>query len=775
LAVAFGSIPLPPKRGRFEGVWAKSAKKGEERGESLIEHTTWVLRNLALLRDRVPRLDRTCDMERFWARIAAAVVLHDLGKCARGFQDAVQRQIPFPYRHEELSVLFVPWLTGNIEEDSKWISAAVLTHHRDLNNLPAPDDGMGAQATKDFVNTGTAIAREIWPECARLGFVLPDEWEQNISEEPAILDPVKSIDDQILDLRNLRDELRGTEILSGMFLRGLLMMADHAGSAHVRFGSMDELQSPEAMHCALIQLPPGNELFRHQTEASMCASNAILTAPTGSGKTEAAMLWAARRSAHAGSSPVLFYVLPYQASMNAMKRRMEDKLDKRKTGKIALQHSRMLQALYRQLLETDIPTGEALEKARWEKHLARLHATPIRVMSPYQLLRGAYQLKGHEAIWTDAAGGSFIFDEIHAYEPNRLGMILATLRHLLQKLDARAMVMSATLPTRLRRVLEDVLPSPAAITADAPTFRRFERHEVHVLHDDLMSDGLAERIRRDSAEGKAVLVVANTVGRAQELWGRFGENTELLHGRFHSEDRARKEMELSRRQGSGTRCGKPVLLVATQVVEVSLNVDFDVLYSDPAPLEALLQRFGRVNRKQQKEKPEPKPVYVCEGLPEKCTIYDRDLVAAAVDQLAQWDGRVLSEDRVQGMLDCVYKGSRGEIWEQQLRGAIIQFDREVLSASRPFTSDERIKKAFEDLFEGQDVLPVEYAKEYERRRDSDDEAVLAEGLMVPITSGQFHRLRRARLLDFKGGYVVARVAYGCAGLDLDTPMEEDGV
>jgi CRISPR-associated endonuclease/helicase Cas3 len=323
--------------------------------------------------------------------------------------------------------------------------------------------------------------------------------------------------------------------------------------------------------------------------------------------------------------------------------------------------------------------------------------------------------------------------------------------------------------------LEDVLPSPAAINADATTFRRFERHEVHVLNDDLMSDGLAERIRRDSAEGKAVLVVANTVGRAQELWRRFGENAELLHGRFHAEDRAAKEMELLRRQGSGTRCGEPVLLIATQVVEVSLNVDFDVLYSDPAPLEALLQRFGRINRKQQKDTPEPKLVYVCDSLPEKCTIYDRDLVAAALEQLALWDGLVLSEDRVQVMLDWVYAGPRGEIWERQLRAAIDQFEREVLSASRPFTSDERIMRAFEDLFEGQEVLPVKYVKEYERRRDSDDEAVLADGLMVPITNGQFHRLRRSKQLDFRDGYMVARVEYGRAGLDLASPAEEDGV
>jgi hypothetical protein len=136
---------------------------------------------------------------------------------------------------------------------------------------------------------------------------------------------------------------------------------------------------------------------------------------------------------------------------------------------------------------------------------------------------------------------------------------------------------------------------------------------------------------------------------------------------------------------------------------------------------------------------------------------------------------VLSEDRLQEMLDSVYVGSRGDALVQRLRSAIYQFDREVLLPRRPFTSDDRIRQIFESLFEGHEVLPVRYVKEYERRRNSDHEAVLADSLMVPITNGQFHRLKRNKLLDFRGDYTVAKVNYGSVGLDLDSPAEEDGV
>jgi CRISPR-associated endonuclease/helicase Cas3 len=70
--------------------------------------------------------------------------------------------------------------------------------------------------------------------------------------------------------------------------------------------------------------------------------------------------------------------------------------------------------------------------------IARLHAKPVRILTPYQLLRGTFQLEGHEALWTGASGSLMIFDEMHAYEPLRTGMILATIRHMTRKLGVRA-------------------------------------------------------------------------------------------------------------------------------------------------------------------------------------------------------------------------------------------------------------------------------------------------------------------------------------------------
>src|SRR2546427_366044 len=141
----------------------------------------------------------------------------------------------------------------------------------------------------------------------------------------------------------------------------------------------------------------------------------------------------------------------------------------------------------------------------------------------------------------------------------------------------------------------------------------------------------------------SVLVVATTVGRAQGMWrrltGQGAGDIELLHGRFHADDRATKENALLARRGVGAQAGKGgVILVATQVVEVSLNVDFDVLYCDPAPLEALLQRFGRVNRALRVP---TRTVNVCRGVPNGCPVYAENLVTKALAALAPWNGKRL--------------------------------------------------------------------------------------------------------------------------------------
>jgi CRISPR-associated endonuclease/helicase Cas3 len=726
-------------------------------------------------------------MERFWRRAALAVAIHDLGKCCGGFQEVLRGRGEFRHRHEVLSVVFLPWVLGkDPEEDGGWVAAAVLSHHKDLSEINeryrAGDavlgigdelNALGGELSREFYAAGTELFRErIWPrlEASGLGSREWGEAVQNSWEPEDGVGELRRVVDQGLRIwqriRKLPYNWGGA--LGGRFLRGVLVLADHAGSAWEKFGAAPELRSREEMANRLGL--KAAQLYGHQVEVGGVEGSAVLMAPTGSGKTEAGMLWAARQGSSVEGG-VLFYVLPYQASLNAMRRRLGDALGGEE--KVGLQHSRALQALYRQLLERGYEPKRAQGTAKREVALSRLHATPVRILTPYQLLRGAFQLKGHEALWTDAASGLMILDEIHAYEAARLGMILATLSHMTRDLGVRALVMSATLPSRLLGVVREVLGEPRVVVAKKETLEAFRRHRVHLVDGELLEEENLRRAAEDAARGLAVLVVATTVGRAQEAWRKLREMTggtvELLHGRFHAEDRLGKESWLLEQRGKTGNSA--VVLVATQVVEVSLDVDFDVLYSDPAPLEALLQRFGRVNRRRR----EPlREVYVMRGIPEGCPVYEESLVLAGLDQLGWVDGEGLEEGAIQGVLDAVYSGERGERWEAELREATRNFERRILSALRPFESDDRIEEQFEKLFDGCEVLPRCEEERYRGLQES--EPLLAPSLLVPVTLGQFHGMRRSGALKQEEGVWVADRPYSREeGLDVRGDLRVDGV
>jgi CRISPR-associated endonuclease/helicase Cas3 len=115
-----------------------------------------------------------------------------------------------------------------------------------------------------------------------------------------------------------------------------------------------------------------------------------------------------------------------------------------------------------------------------------------------------------------------------------------------------------------------------------------------------------------------------------------------------------------------------VVLVATQVVEVGLDGDFDVLYSDSAPLEALVQRFGRVNRRRRVPL---RDVFVMKAIPEGSPVYADRLLAAAFEQLVRFDGLPLDESEVQQMLDAIYDGTIGDAWVAELNERMAYFQR----------------------------------------------------------------------------------------------------
>jgi CRISPR-associated endonuclease/helicase Cas3 len=399
----------------------------------------------------------------------------------------------------------------------------------------------------------------------------------------------------------------------------------------------------------------------------------------------------------------------------------------------------------------DAPDPKRAEQsARARRDRARLSYYPIQVFSPYQMLKAPFQLKGYETLLLDFTGALFIFDEIHAYEAARLAQIIETIRWLRESFGARFLVMTATLPPMIREKLRDALGQPEDIKADEELYAHSRRHRLHLAEGDLLDH--LERPLADYENGSSPLICCNTVARAQAAYDRIKtdfeakgcdprEHVMLLHGRFNGRDRSAKEAKLAEWVGVGSETRKPCIIVATQVVEVSLNIDLDTLYSDPAPLEALLQRFGRVNRGRQTRELLPVHVFREPVGKQESKPYEDDLVAAGLDSLTRWDRQPIDESQVEAMLGGVYQGSRREKWDKAFSESARGFIDGVLNKMTPFQSaDDNLRREFNKMFDGAYALPAACQEAYD---DAIGQKHYLESMqyLVNMSYGQLESLR----------------------------------
>ncbi|MEW5987706.1 MAG: CRISPR-associated helicase Cas3' [Chloroflexota bacterium] len=744
---------------------AKSAGKGAAgQPESLATHTWTVLSRLADFIRLRPELPGRLGKPRLWHCLYWGAFLHDFGKAMPGFQgvlrqDREQRERWGGHRHEVFSLAFLDWIGDGLSaEERLWTAAAVVSHHKDageIDELYDVEDEVILACFEGLPATHLAglhrwLAECGWPWAQTLGLdglgvtpvaVAPD-WEK-----PFAPYGVRRICHWLRAYRKFIKELdrqkEAAVLVPLLALRGYLINADHSASAHADPLPHVQFSAPQVLTSR--QIDP-DSLFGHQRQAGDQAGSALLVAPTGSGKTEAALLWAAGQAQNGRPAPRLFYSLPYQASMNAMQGRLKETFGEEYVG---LQHGRSLLTLYQQLMERNYEPKQAAKTARNIRDLVKLNYPPVRVFSPYQMLKGMYRLKGYEAQLSDYHDGLFIFDEIHAYEVKRLALILKTIEYLRRYYNARFFIMSATFPSLIQNWLREALNDPQLIEATPQLFQAFQRHRLRLLEGELLDPAHLEQIAQVARRGKSVLVVCNLVDNAQcayqELSGRLGNDgvhVELLHGRFNQRDRLDKEGLVQKYTGAKSEDRRPIVLVATQVVEVSLDIDLDTIYSEPAPLEALVQRFGRINRRRLQK--DLAPVHVFTQPADGQKIYDERLVRGTLAVLQRENGKPLDESAVGRWLDEIYAGEVAASWQAEFQKIAEGFDRDVIRTLRPFQSDPTIEQQFDDLFEGMEVLPECLLETYEK--EAKESLISARQLLVPISLGRYHQLKSQRRL-----------------------------
>jgi len=345
----------------------------------------------------------------------------------------------------------------------------------------------------------------------------------------------------------------------------------------------------------------------------------IVEAPMGEGKTELALLAHLRLQAVLGHRG-LFIGLPTQATGNAMFARTLRFLQAFGSGiplDIQLAHGGVLvpDALLR-LRGIHGESGDPVRSSAWFSQRRRPLISPYGVGTLDQTLLATLNVKHHFVRLWGLANRVVVLDEVHAYDTYTSGLIEALLRWL-RAMRCSVVLMSATLPAARQRALlrawngstvgPPELAYPRVLVADEAGIRG--EHvasrpqagiELGTIDEDLES--LAAAAEAAARKGGCGAVIVNTVDRAQLLYtmlrGRLDGllQPQLFHARFPADERQQHENAVLATFGRDAVRPQAALLVATQVVEQSLDIDFDWLISDLAPVDLLLQRAGRLHR-----------------------------------------------------------------------------------------------------------------------------------------------------------------------------------
>ncbi|MFH2046689.1 MAG: CRISPR-associated helicase Cas3' [Pseudomonadota bacterium] len=463
----------------------------------------------------------------------------------------------------------------------------------------------------------------------------------------------------------------------------------------------------------------------------------IVEAPMGEGKTEAA-LYAADLAMCRGFARGMYIAMPTQATGNAMFKRVLDSYLRKRghKGKLNLQlvHGDALLAQMADVQEGEVPVfkpenigedGADVEAQSWFTAKKRPLLAPFGVGTIDQSLLSVLQTKHWFVRLFGLAGKVIIFDEVHAYDAY-MSTILERLLHWLAELDCTVILLSATLPEAKRKALakaysgrEDVeyrrypritlakprhYPQTQADKLSVCTEIPMEKSrtiDLQFCNTDLaeMTSTLAERLK----QGGCAAVICNTVNRSIEVYRHLRdtlENTEcmLFHARTLQMWRREREEEVLRKFGKRDLQEKDAegrfinpdrphrgVLVATQIVEQSLDLDFDFMVSEIAPVDLLLQRSGRLHRHPRKRPPgleTPRLIVLCGadrvGPPPESFgksieyVYDRYILLRTWLAL-RGRNEINAPDEIESLVEAVY-GESSEEADESWRLALEQAD-----------------------------------------------------------------------------------------------------
>ena len=496
--------------------------------------------------------------ESFWKDSYTCVLFHDIGKIIDSFQKMIvaiqQHKMPNfdkNFRHELFSGFVVSGIFGN---KNILPTLAVFTHHKKLNGeiFIIDKNRRVDYNVKDIVNFVQYFEFNNGQDFSKI----PDNWNQGEQFYSVF-------HNTFLLLKNIDSNDR----IKYIFHKGILNTCDWFASGHRQLFDDIIIEKNNFQRKLEDKINSKISFTKFQMESHHSKNHCLAISPTGSGKTEAALLWAGKKTGK------IIYLLPTKVTSNALYERMIQYFGNENVG---LVHSSAL---------VDRENDYDMKEYFIEKNFYK----PITVATIDQILTIGFNIGHWEVKSFNLIGAKVIIDEIHAYDFYTLGLTVATIRYF-SNLGAKFFLMSATIPDYLKTLFLNEIKNVKLIQNNK--LQKQSKNRFLIYDDDI--DSLDTSIIDSVNNNKKVLIVVNTVREAIKLYEKYKKfNPICYHSRFINKHRKQKEEQIICVSNSKNGC----LVITTQVVEVSLDIDFDILFTENAPADAIIQRAGRINRK----------------------------------------------------------------------------------------------------------------------------------------------------------------------------------
>lgn len=607
-----------------ESIVSNIREKKAKPNKSIIEHTNdlldvlEILWNLGYIKE-----------ERIYELIQKACIYHDIGKINKEFQKRVKNKgIKFDENkevaHNVLSLYFIDESKFNNKEDYLIVSNAVVNHH-------------------DYCDIGLAIREK-------------SDIIENLLEGLDHKKVKKVIPAKIASISQDIDAIK---------IKGYLHKCDYSASS----GYTAEYENnflEKSLENVLNKWKLDNQDASWNELQQYCIENKneniIAIAQTGMGKTEAGLLWISDNKG--------FFILPIRTAINAIYDRTKKYISSyggNLEEQLGLLHSSSLEYL---LLQSEddkyddkdeyIDKKEYKEIIEYEK-IAKQLSLPINVSTIDQLFDFVYKYPAYELKLTTLSYSKIVIDEIQMYGPDLLAYLVYGLERIVEQ-GGKVAILTATLPPFVKELLSKSIKFK--IKEDGFTDNS-KRHNLKILDKRIDSNDICNKYRENEKLNKSnkILVVCNSITQAQNLYEEISDilgnkNLHILHSKFIKGQRLSKESEIiefgkTYKDNKSNELDKQSgIWISTSIVEASLDIDFDYLFTELQDLNSLFQRLGRCNRKGKKYSSENN-CYIYTQIDERSFIngdrgyIDKDIFELSKEAISLWEGQISEKEKIE--------------------------------------------------------------------------------------------------------------------------------